>query len=78
MTVLCSDKTGTITKNEMTVKQIVLLSPTAASSNEIPQLPLTEDQLLSYGVLASQLSKYAYSIVFIYAVSALTRTVDRL
>ncbi len=58
MTVLCSDKTGTITKNEMTVKEIVLLPrPPVSTDAAVKQLPTTDQQLLAYGVLASQLAK---------------------
>jgi H+-transporting ATPase len=56
MDVLCVDKTGTITKNKMTMAQI------------IPQMPYAEEDVLLYGTLASQVANHdAIDLAFINA-----------
>jgi Ca2+-transporting ATPase len=55
-TVLCSDKTGTITQNRMTVKEL----STSAGTFEVNGEPLTEEfhEVVEYAVLASPISPF--------------------
>ncbi|MDO8963329.1 MAG: cation-translocating P-type ATPase [Coriobacteriia bacterium] len=55
-TVLCSDKTGTITQNRMTVKELSV----AGGTFEIDSLPLTEEfhEVVEYAALASPIDPF--------------------
>ncbi len=54
-TVLCSDKTGTITFNQMTVRQIVLENGEhIVCDDSFDALPETFHKILEFGILASQ------------------------
>lgn len=57
-TVLCVDKTGTLTLNRMTVQQLVANQHTFVPEASTPQLPENFHELVEFGILASETDPY--------------------
>jgi H+-transporting ATPase len=56
MSILCSDKTGTLTKNELTVKEVITAD--GVSQVEVLQTAALSSQIANAGMVASMYPVY--------------------
>jgi len=57
-TVLCVDKTGTLTQNRMTVQQLIAGDTSFTANETYPVLPEAFHELLEFGILASETAPF--------------------
>ena len=73
-TVLCTDKTGTLTQNRMTIRMLRAAGKTLDLEESRGSLPESFHELLEYGILASQEDPFDPMEKAIHAVGAETLT----